>query len=116
MELRYISLILMYLLGIMGIYTIINFFYRWIRYGENQLVELYRYPSADEMNSVSLGQMLCFSLSRLAKQIFVIGMIPIVGFDVFIVILDSMLWLNRELGLNFAFLAGWYGPNMEIWP
>lgn len=66
------------------------------------------------MNSMSLSQMLCFSLSRLAKQIFVVGMIPIVGFDVFIVILDSMLWLNRELGLNLAFLAGWYGPNMEI--
>ncbi len=111
---RNISLILLYLLGVMGFYSTINFFYRWIRYGENQLIELYRFPSEEELNAMRLRHQAKVVLSRVVKQLIATWIISFVMFAMFAVVLDSMLWLNRELGLNLAFLSGWYGPNMEI--
>lgn len=36
-------------------------------------------------------------------------MMPFIAAFATFVIQDSMLWLNRELGLGLTFLADWYG-------
>ena len=114
MSSHYLYLILTYTLGVMGIYTLSRAVYRFIRYSEIPLVDLLYYPSTEELSEMGFKQFADFILRRLAKSIFFIIVIPMTAIASHCVILVSMLWLNRELGLELSFLADWYGPNMEI--
>lgn len=111
---HYLPHILIYILGIMGIYSAANSVNRLVQYNEIPLIDLLIYPTIDEVNEMTFKQAITSSIKNLAKSVFIIGMTPVTAMSSYFVVLDSILWLNRELGLGLIFLTGWYGPNMEI--
>lgn len=112
MILCWVSLILKYILGVMGLHSAVNAIYRFVKYKEVPLIDLFTSPSTEEIWDMSLRPY--DLLKKLMKMAILLFLIPIAFVCAYLVILDSMLWLNRELGLGLPFLAGMYGPNMEI--
>lgn len=111
---HYLPHILIYILGIMGIYSAANAVNRFVKYNEIPLIDLLIYPTSDEVNEMTFKQAIISCIKDLAKLVVFIGMTPVTAMSSYFVVLDSILWLNRELGLGLTFLSGLYGPNMEI--
>lgn len=111
---HYLPYILIYTLGIMGIYTAANAVNHFVKYNEIPLIDLLIYPAIDEVNEMTFKQAITSCIKNLAKSVFIIGMTPVTAMSSYFVVLDFILWLNRELGLGLTFLTDWHGPNMEI--
>lgn len=110
----YLRPVLMYILGVMGIYTFSKAIYRFIKYGELPWNNLFPTYSCEELDDMTFAELSLISIGQLLKVALIIIMMPFIAAFAAFVIQDSMLWLNRELGLGLIFLADWYGPNMEI--
>lgn len=106
--------VLMYILGAMGIYTFSKAIYRFVRYGELPWSNLFPTYTCEELEDMTFSELSLISIAQLLKVASIIIMMPFIAAFAAFVIQDSMLWLNRELGLDLRFLADWYGPNMEI--
>ena len=110
----YLPPILMYILGVMGLYTFSKAIYRIVKYRELPWSNLVAIPSLEESVDITSDEIPLPSFTQFLKVVSIIIMMPFIGACAAIVIQDSMLWLNREFGLGLTFFTSWYGPNMEI--